>query len=265
MVPTFAKQIDMGGPVTITDPDMSRYFMSISEAASLVVQAANFTDGNDVFLLDMGEEINIADLARRMIRLRGLRPDMDIPIVVTGPRPGEKLREVLHSSDEHTQPTPHPQVVRVLGMRWPLSHAELESTADELLGAAADGRPLRSPAPALAAGPRRRGPAEAGGPRRRPPAAPACSGSGASRAGRGAGRGDDGAGAGRGRTSGGAVALPAAACADPGAGRPGGEALGRAADRALALEPWYMVPLAALILASPAGRSGRRRWWRCRG
>ena len=82
VVPTFAKQIDMGGPVTITDPAMSRYFMSISEAASLIVQAASFTGGSDVFLLDMGEEINILDLARRMIRMRGLRPEIDVPIVV---------------------------------------------------------------------------------------------------------------------------------------------------------------------------------------
>ena len=139
VVPTFTKQIDMGGPVTITDPSMSRYFMSISEAASLIVQAANFTTGNDVFLLDMGEEINILDLARRLIRLRGLRPDVDIPIVVTGPRPGEKLREVLHSAEEHTQPTPHPQVMRVLGMRWPLSHTELDETVTELAAAAASG------------------------------------------------------------------------------------------------------------------------------
>ena len=87
VVPTFAKQIDMGGPVTITDPEMSRYFMSISEAASLIIQAANYTHGGDVFLLEMGEEMNIAELARRMIRLRGLRPEIDIPIVVTGARP----------------------------------------------------------------------------------------------------------------------------------------------------------------------------------
>ena len=105
VVPTFAKQIDMGGPVTITDPDMSRYFMSISEAASLVVQAANFTTGNDVFLLDMGEEINIADLARRMIRSarpapRGRHPDRgDRPAPRREAARGAPQRRRAHPAD----------------------------------------------------------------------------------------------------------------------------------------------------------------------
>jgi FlaA1/EpsC-like NDP-sugar epimerase/O-antigen ligase len=253
VVPTFAKQIDMGGPVTITDPDMSRYFMSISEAASLVVQAANFTTGNDVFLLDMGEEINIADLARRMIRLRGLRPDVDIPIVVTGPRPGEKLREVLHSADEHTQPTPHPQVVRVLGMRWPLSQAELESTVDELLGAAADGD--RSEVRALLWAVARDGADPPKLVARTPTTSLSVLGSGASLG----WNGGPGVGtmtlapAGLGGTGGGAVAMPAPRAPIRVLADRAGETLANAADRALALEPWYVVPLAALLLASPAG------------
>ena len=99
------------------------------------VRLANLQSGD----LDMGEEMNIAELARRMIRLRGLRPEVDIPIVVTGARPGEKLREILLSAEEHTQPTPHGQVLRVLGLRQPFPRAELERVVDDLLAAAADG------------------------------------------------------------------------------------------------------------------------------
>jgi len=257
VVPTFARQIDMGGPVTITDPGMSRYFMSIAEAASLIVQAANFTTGSDVFLLEMGEEINIADLARRMIRLRGLRPDVDIPIVVTGPRPGEKLREVLHSDDEHTQPTPHPQVVRVLGVRWPLSLAELDETVNELLGIAGDGD--REEVRRLLWSVARDG-AE-------PPQLHPAAASGSSSLGAGASLGWPASGG----PGGGTLAL-----AQAGAGSLGGalgasvvrpaarapirvaadratEALGQTADRLLALEPWYIVPYAAALLLAPAG------------
>jgi FlaA1/EpsC-like NDP-sugar epimerase len=254
VVPTFAKQIDMGGPITITDPAMSRYFMSISEAASLIVQAAAFTGGSDVFLLDMGEEINIADLARRMIRLRGLRPEIDIPIVVTGPRPGEKLREVLHSPDEHTQPTPHPQVVRVLGMRWPLSHAELESSVDELVGASADGNrdEVRRLLWLIA----------------RDGAAPPTLTSSIPPAGgnnmllSGASLGWEAGGgmrplsllpAGAGALGAGAVAVPAGRAPIQIAADRARELLAAAADTALALEPWYTVPLALLLLLSPAG------------
>jgi len=251
VVPTFAKQIDMGGPITITDPEMSRYFMSISEAASLIVQAASFTAGGDVFLLDMGEEINIADLARRMIRLRGLRPEIDIPIVVTGPRPGEKLREVLHSADEHTQPTPHPQVVRVLGMRWPLSQAELEATVDELLGASADGH--RDEVRRLLWQIARDGAA--------PPTLPArvqpTNGTnvlGSSAAlGWEAGPGPRPMMLAQATPGGGVVALPAGRAPIQVAADRAREVLRTAADRMLALEPWYVLPLAALLLVSPAG------------
>ena len=254
VVPTFAKQIDMGGPVTITDPDMSRYFMSISEAASLVVQAANFTTGNDVFLLDMGEEINIADLARRMIRLRGLRPDVDIPIVVTGPRPGEKLREVLHSADEHTQPTPHPQVVRVLGMRWPLSQAEARIDR----GRASLERRQTATAPrsgSLLWAVARDGAAPPKLVARTPTTSLSVLGSGASLGWNGGpGMGTMTlASAGLGGPSGGAVAMPAPRAPIRVLADRAGETLANAADRALALEPWYVVPLAALLLASPAG------------
>jgi len=113
VVPTFAKQIDLGGPVTVTHPDMTRYFMDVSEAAGLIIQAASFTRGRDIFMLEMGERIRVDDLARKMIRMRGLRPEIDIPIVYTGVRPGEKLHEELAFAEEGREPTDHPLVHRL--------------------------------------------------------------------------------------------------------------------------------------------------------
>src|SRR4029079_5522672 len=100
-------------PVTITHPEMTRFFISISEAVSLVIQAATLTSGGDIFMLDMGQAIRIEDLAHKMIRLRGLRPGADIPIVYTGVRPGEKLHEELFTADERQQPTEHPKIFRI--------------------------------------------------------------------------------------------------------------------------------------------------------
>src|SRR5207302_187075 len=113
VVPTFARQIDLGGPVTVTHPEMTRYFMDVSEAAGLIIQAASFTRGGDIFMLEMGERIRVDDLARKMIRMRGLRPEVDIPIVYTGVRPGEKLHEELVFPEEGREPTDHPLVARV--------------------------------------------------------------------------------------------------------------------------------------------------------
>jgi FlaA1/EpsC-like NDP-sugar epimerase/lipopolysaccharide/colanic/teichoic acid biosynthesis glycosyltransferase len=113
VVPTFTKQIDMGGPVTVTDPRMTRYFMDESEAASLIIQAAGLTTGGEIFMLDMGQSIRIDDLARKMIRMRGLRPGVDIEIRYTGIRPGEKLHEELTHTEEMTSPTAHPLIRRV--------------------------------------------------------------------------------------------------------------------------------------------------------
>ncbi|PFG74151.1 polysaccharide biosynthesis protein [Tepidiforma thermophila] len=113
VVPTFMKQIERGGPVTVMHPEMQRYFISIPEAVSLVIQAGTFGGRGDIYMLDMGEEINILELAERMIRLRGLRPGEDIEVVFTGPRPGEKLREELVADFEHLQPTSHPKVMRL--------------------------------------------------------------------------------------------------------------------------------------------------------
>ena len=117
VVPTFEKQIDMGGPVTITHPEMTRYFMSIPEAVSLVIQAATMTQGGDLFILDMGQQVRIQELAERLIRLRGLRPGIDIPIKYTGIRPGEKLHEELIAESDGTHPTSHPAILRVNGAR----------------------------------------------------------------------------------------------------------------------------------------------------
>jgi len=109
VIPKFQEQIDRGGPVTVTHPEMVRYFMSIPEAAQLVLQAGSMGLGGEIFVMDMGEPIKIVDLARDMIRLSELS-ESEIRIVYTGLRPGEKLFEELLADDEHTRPTPHPKL-----------------------------------------------------------------------------------------------------------------------------------------------------------
>lgn len=113
VVPTFNRQIDNGGPVTITDANMTRYFMSIAEAVNLVIHAGCLTNGDDIFVLRMGEVVRIMDIAERMIRLRGLRPHVDIPIKVVGTRPGEKLHEELYDESEGPEPTIHPHIIKL--------------------------------------------------------------------------------------------------------------------------------------------------------
>ncbi|NTU50651.1 MAG: polysaccharide biosynthesis protein, partial [Desulfobulbaceae bacterium] len=129
VVPLFRRQIREGGPLSITHPDITRYFMSIPEASQLVIKAGTFAKGGEVFLLDMGEPIKIIDLARRMVELSGLtvrdemHPDGDIEIKVTGLRPGEKLYEELLIGN-NPEPTPNPRIFKASEQFLPW--AELE-------------------------------------------------------------------------------------------------------------------------------------------
>jgi FlaA1/EpsC-like NDP-sugar epimerase len=112
VVPTFVRQIEAGGPVTITDPEMRRFFMTIPEAVQLVLQAGAIGRNGDLFMLDMGEPVRVVDLAEDLIRLSGLEVGTDIQIKFTGSRPGEKLYEEMFWSDEFAEPTEHPKVLR---------------------------------------------------------------------------------------------------------------------------------------------------------
>jgi FlaA1/EpsC-like NDP-sugar epimerase len=139
VVPLFREQIAAGGPVTLTDERMTRYFMSIHEAAELIVQAGTLSEGNDLFLLDMGQPVKIRDLAENMVRLAGLsvrsksNPDGDVEIAITGIRPAEKLFEELFYDPAQAAPTRHPKILRArLGLR---QNGELEEALGKLAAA----------------------------------------------------------------------------------------------------------------------------------
>lgn len=136
VIPKFREQIARGGPVTVTHPEIVRYFMSIPEAAQLVLQAGLMGQGGEIFVLDMGEPVKIVDLARDMIRLSGFTEE-EIKIVYTGLRPGEKLYEELLADGERTQPTPHPKL-RIARAQAALSGISLEELRTWLEGAPQD-------------------------------------------------------------------------------------------------------------------------------
>ncbi|MEW6716296.1 MAG: nucleoside-diphosphate sugar epimerase/dehydratase [Chloroflexota bacterium] len=138
VVPLFERQIAKGGPVTVTHPEMMRYFMTIPEAVHLVLQASVMGKGGETFILDMGDQIRVLDLAEDLIRLSGLEPGRDIDIVFTGIRPGEKLCETLWDVDKVYQPTPHPDIF-VLNGEEPLDGAKLHQSVDELVRLAREG------------------------------------------------------------------------------------------------------------------------------
>ena len=139
VVPIFRSQIERGGPVTVTHPEMTRYFMTIPEAVQLVIQAGNLGAGaSEVFVLEMGEPVKILDLAQNMIRLAGYEPDAEIAIEIIGVRPGEKLHEELFNPDESPQPTSADRIVRAV-RSTPLEAEWVEDTVSRLLTLVASG------------------------------------------------------------------------------------------------------------------------------
>lgn len=131
VIPLFRQQIMEGGPVTVTHPDIIRYFMTIPEACRLVLEAAFMGQGNEIFIFDMGKPVKIADMARRMIKLAGLQPDKDIQIVYTGLRPGEKLYEELLYNKENATPTANPKIFR--GISIERDYAKVEPALRRLV------------------------------------------------------------------------------------------------------------------------------------
>jgi len=140
VIPIFRRQIERGGPVTVTHAEMTRFFMTIPEAVSLIVQAGAIGGRGDVFVLDMGEPVKILDLARNMIRLSGKEPDRDVAIEFVGVRPGEKLHEELWSETEIVVPTKHPKIMRV--KRAAIEASWLEDELAELERLVEDGDTL---------------------------------------------------------------------------------------------------------------------------
>jgi FlaA1/EpsC-like NDP-sugar epimerase len=130
VVPIFSRQIAEGGPVKVTHPDVTRYFMTIPEAVSLVLQSAARANGGEIFVLDMGKPVRILDLARQMIELSGMKPHIDIEIEFTGLRPGEKLYEELSHRGENITPTEHPKILRLECQ--PLPYAYIQPVIQQL-------------------------------------------------------------------------------------------------------------------------------------
>jgi FlaA1/EpsC-like NDP-sugar epimerase len=157
VIPIFRRQIERGGPVTVTHPEMTRYFMTIPEAVSLIVQAGAIGGRGQVYVLDMGEPVKILDLARNMIRLSGKEPETEIPIAFVGVRPGEKLHEELWTDGETVGPTSHPKILRAA--RSPIDVEWLEEELGGLEGMVERGDTLDvvSKLASMLRGPRRAG------------------------------------------------------------------------------------------------------------
>ncbi|MEF2830645.1 MAG: nucleoside-diphosphate sugar epimerase/dehydratase [Senegalimassilia anaerobia] len=143
VIPVFQRQIAAGGPVTVTDPDIERFFMTIPEASRLVIQAGGMAHGGEIFILDMGEPVKIVDLAKGLIQLQGLTPDVDIKIEFTGLREGEKMYEELLMDEESTLPTDNQSIMISTGQE--ISYDQVASKLDELENAlsATDGEAIR--------------------------------------------------------------------------------------------------------------------------
>lgn len=131
VIPRFKQQIEQGGPVTITDPEITRFFMTIPEACQLVLEAGAMGQGGEIFIFDMGESVKISDLAKKMIKLSGLTLDKDIRIIYTGLRPGEKLYEELLNDQENTVPTHHKQIMIAKVKLY--EHETVKNSIDELI------------------------------------------------------------------------------------------------------------------------------------
>lgn len=131
VIPLFQRQIEQGGPITLTDERITRFFMTIPEACQLVLEAGSMGEGGEIFVFDMGESVKIIDLAKKMIQLSGLEIGKDIEIKITGLRPGEKLYEELLAKDENTLPTHHPQILKA---KIRVEEMETIHLIDELIG-----------------------------------------------------------------------------------------------------------------------------------
>ena len=131
VIPRFKKQIEQGGPITITHPEITRFFMTIPEASQLVLEATAMGKGGEIFVFDMGESIKIVDLARKMILLLGMVEGKDINIIYTGLRPGEKLYEELLANTENTLPTHHDQIL--IGKVRKYDFEEVDTIITELI------------------------------------------------------------------------------------------------------------------------------------
>ncbi len=143
VIPTFKRQIALGGPVTVTHPEVTRYFMTVNEAAGLVLQSATLGQGGEIFVLDMGQPMKIVDLARQLIELSGLDPDTDIEIRFTGLRPGEKLYEELNHDTENMTPTSHAKIMRFVGAPQPLAQLQTGLESVQVAAAGQDGTKVK--------------------------------------------------------------------------------------------------------------------------